>query len=139
MKKIAIIFFIFSLLYLVVGPLLGTSSTKYAYAQTDTPTAVALFCKMTENTISGLFNFASCLIVKSIVPIVFILAFAIFAWGVTQYILHSGEEAKREKAKQMMIWGLVSLTVITAIWGFVTILKTTFSLETAGPKQEVSP
>lgn len=104
-----------------------------------TPSSVTLFCKMKEYNVSGIFNFASCLVVKSFVPLVFLLAFVVFAWGTTQYILYSGEEAKREKAKQLMIWGLVSLAVITAIWGLVTILQTTFGLETAGPKQEVSP
>lgn len=71
------------------------------------------------------------LITKSIIPLVFALALAVFLWGVVQYVINSGEEAKKEKAKQFMIWGIIGLTVMVGVWGLVAILGETFDVDTS--------
>ncbi len=71
------------------------------------------------------------LITKSIIPLIFALALAVFVWGVVQYVINSGEEAKKEKAKSFMIWGIIGLTVMVGVWGLVSILGETFDVDTS--------
>lgn len=60
-------------------------------------------------------------ILKSIIPILVTLAMAYFIWGVIKYVIAGGEEDKK-KGREVMIYGLIGLTVIIGIWGFVNIL-----------------
>ena len=52
-----------------------------------------------------------------------------FIWGVVQYVINSGEEAKKDKGKQFMLWGLIALTVMVSVWGLVDILGATFGVD----------
>lgn len=66
---------------------------------------------------------------NSVVPLIFTLAFAFFIWGVVQYVLNDGDEGKKEKGKQFMIWGIIGLTVMFAVFGLVKILAGTFGID----------
>ena len=61
-----------------------------------------------------------------IIPALFVLATLIFIWGVIKYIAKSDDEKARAQAKQLMLWGIVGLVVITAVWSVVTIIITYF-------------
>ena len=96
--------------------------------------ALFALCALPANPkITDVLNFGTCTIAKAIVPILFAGAFVVFGWGVAQFILNAQEEAKREKGKQFMIWGIVAITVMFSIWGLVKILGTTFNLHNAAP------
>lgn len=58
--------------------------------------------------------------VKVALPIVVALALLFFFWGVAQFILAAGDEEKRKKGQQHMIWGIVGLFVMVAVWGLVS-------------------
>lgn len=62
-------------------------------------------------------------IVKLLRPIVFALALLFFFWGMAQFILHAGDEDGREKGKQVMMWGIVALFVISTIWGITGFIE----------------
>ena len=66
-------------------------------------------------------------ILNTIVPILIALAVVVFVWGVVMYVVASDEEAKK-KGKDRMIWGIIGLVVIVAMWGLVSVLTTTFGL-----------
>jgi hypothetical protein len=66
----------------------------------------------------------------SVIPLVFALATVYFIWGVTQFVMNSDEEAKRQKGKQTMIWGIIALAVMLGVWGLVGIIGGTFKLNT---------
>jgi fumarate reductase subunit D len=70
------------------------------------------------NTITGLLN--------KIIPILMIIATIIFLWGVIQYITAGGEEEKIKTGRNYMIFGLIALFVMVAVWGIVNILVSTF-------------
>lgn len=77
------------------------------------------------------FSYATCVINKSIIPFMFALAFALFIWGVVQFvILNAGEEAKRAQGRSFMIWGVIALAVMLGVWGLVRVVGGTFNLET---------
>ena len=68
----------------------------------------------------------------SVIPLIFAGAVVTFVWGVVQFvILGAGEEEKRTRGKQLMIWGIIALTVMLSVWGLVKIVGSTFNLNTS--------
>lgn len=57
------------------------------------------------------------LIKNILVPLTFTLAVLVFFWGIVKYIWSVG--AEKEKGKQIMIWGVIALFVMSSIWGIV--------------------
>ncbi len=84
--------------------------------------------------LGDLFNYATCIISTSVIPLLFVLATAIFVWGVVQYVINDQEEAKRAKGRSFMIWGIIALTVMVSIWGLVGILRNTFGIDNVLPQ-----
>ena len=56
---------------------------------------------------------------NSAVKVIFGLAFLFFFWGMTQFILHAGEEKTREEGKKRMLWGIVILFIMLSIFGIL--------------------
>ena len=76
----------------------------------------------------------------SVIPLIFALATVMFVWGVVQFVINSDEEAKKEKGKQFMLWGIIALAVMVSVWGLVAILGKTFSIDTSVlPKVKQQP
>jgi uncharacterized membrane protein YidH (DUF202 family) len=68
---------------------------------------------------------------RSVIPLIFAIAIAMFVWGVVQYVINSDQEEKKAKGKQFMIWGIIALTVMLGVWGLVAIVGGTFGLKTS--------
>jgi hypothetical protein len=79
--------------------------------------------------LQNLLQYITCLITNSVVPLIFALALVMFIWGVVQYVINSDEEAKKEKGRQFMIWGIIALTVMVSVWGLVRVLGDTFGID----------
>lgn len=62
-------------------------------------------------------------IVTTILPILVAFAFLVFVWGLVVFISHSGDDKVREEGKNRIVWGVVALFVITAIWGILALLQ----------------
>jgi zinc transporter ZupT len=84
--------------------------------------------------IGNIFNYFSCIIVNSIIPLLFAVAIAAFIWGIIQYFLNPENEENRKKGKSYMIWGLVSLFVMLSVWGLVAVIGNTFGVGTVIPQ-----
>jgi len=92
-------------------------------------------CTLVDHPKLGdVFNYITCLITKSVIPLIFALAIAMFVWGVVMYVINSNEEAKKAKGRQFMIWGIVALTVMVSVWGLVAILGNTFGITNVIPQ-----
>lgn len=64
-----------------------------------------------------------------IVPVIFAIAFLVFAWGVIRYFfLHGGNEDKRTEGKQFMLWGILGLALLFSVWGVVNLLLSTLGI-----------
>lgn len=59
-------------------------------------------------------------IVNTLIPIIFTLAVLGFFWGLVKYIF--GAEHEKDAAKKTMLWGVVALFVMAAVWGLVNFL-----------------
>lgn len=85
-------------------------------------------------TLGHIINWASCTLIKSVVPLLFSLAVAGFIWGVVQYVLNADNEEKRKKGKSYMMWGIIALFVMISMWGLVGVLTKTFGIQTLIPQ-----
>jgi len=63
-----------------------------------------------------------------ILPIMISLAVIFFIYSLLSYILKEGDE--KAAAKTQMIWGIVILFAIVAVWGLVDVLLETFDIDT---------
>jgi hypothetical protein len=85
-------------------------------------------------SIAQIFNWASCTLIKSVVPFLFTLATAAFIYGIIQYFINPDNEEKRKKGKSYMIWGIIALFVMISMWGLVGVLSNTFGVKTFVPQ-----
>jgi len=69
-------------------------------------------------------------ILDTAIPIIIVLGIAYFVWGVVSYVINDDEEAKK-KGRDRIIYGIIGLVVIVAMWGIVGIIKNTFGLDSA--------
>ena len=69
-------------------------------------------------------------LVDRAIPVVIAIGLLFFIWGIVQYIAASGDEAAKEEGKRKMIWGIVALFVIIAVWGLVQLLFTLTGVST---------
>src|SRR3989344_585142 len=63
-------------------------------------------------------------ILNSVIPVLIALGVVYFVWGVITYVIGSDEEAKK-KGRDRIIYGIIGLAVIIAVWGLVRILVNT--------------
>lgn len=54
------------------------------------------------------------------------LALLFFAIGIVRFISTSGDDKSREQGKQLMVWGIIALASMVAVWGLVNIITATF-------------
>ena len=69
-------------------------------------------------------------ILNLLLPIVVTLALLFFFWGLALFILNADNEEARGKGRSIMVWGIVALFVIVAVWGLVGLLAQIFGVET---------
>jgi len=74
-------------------------------------------------------------ILNTLVPFIIGLAFIWFIWGVFRYVTAEGPENK-EKARDIIIFGLLGLFVIVSVWGLVNVLTGSFGIETGGTLEQ---
>lgn len=65
---------------------------------------------------------------NTIIGVLFVVATIVFLWGVISFIANSADEAKRNKAKAIMTWGIIGLAVMAAVWGIVQVLVQYFNV-----------
>ena len=73
-------------------------------------------------------------LVRIATPIVVGLALLAFFWGLVKFIFAQGNEEGKADAKKIMLWGLVALFVMIAVWGLVNFIGTNLGINpTATP------
>ncbi len=71
-------------------------------------------------------------IVNLIIPILGSVALAVFIYGIVKFIYSGGDEKKRSEAKNYIVYGLIGMFVLVAMWGIFRIVVTTFFGGSAG-------
>lgn len=95
-------------------------SPLYVFAQTS---------DMTLKSVVGTFTTA---IVQSIMGLFVATATAVFFYGIFRYVwgIREGDETKVRVGNQFIIWGLVSLFVMTSAYGIVKYAQNLFGIDT---------
>ena len=71
-------------------------------------------------------------LVNNVIPILLIVGTVVFLWGVILYLTAGADEEKRANARSLMIYGLVGLFVMVAVWGIVNVLVGFFGITGTG-------
>lgn len=78
-------------------------------------------------------NFVANLNAVIINPLIFLLfaaASVYFVYGLLQFVMNSSNDEAREKGKRHMVYGLVGLFIMVAVYGILNMLLGTFGLST---------
>ena len=94
--------------------------------------AVSLWCTpiivFAQVTVGKLIDSAAELVLL-FVPILLGLAVLTFFWGLVKFINQAGDEKAVEEGRSLMIWGMVAIFVMVALWGILGFLQHTFGLD----------
>lgn len=66
-------------------------------------------------------------LLSAIIPVLVVLGIIYFVWGVITYVISDDEEAKKA-GRDRIIFGIIGLVAIVAMWGLVNVLVSTFGL-----------
>lgn len=120
-KKLVVLFVLLSLVLVAVAPVgvlaqgagvVITNPGDTCIPGTQVSDITSMICKIGQ-------------ILNSIVPVLIVLGVVYFVWGVITYVIASDEEAKKT-GRNRIIYGIIGLAVIVAVWGLVGILVKTF-------------
>lgn len=62
------------------------------------------------------------------VPVFAGIALAVFLWGLVVFMANAGNDQSRTAGKRHMVWGIVGLTALVAVWGIVLVVQELFGL-----------
>jgi hypothetical protein len=65
-------------------------------------------------------------LIDVLIPVLIAVALFLFLWGLVAFISKSGDEAAIASGKRKMFWGIITLFVMVAVWGIVTIVQILF-------------
>ncbi|MBI2097654.1 MAG: hypothetical protein HYT46_01840 [Candidatus Vogelbacteria bacterium] len=78
------------------------------------------------DTLSSLGQDIVNLLNSTAIPIIMALAIVYFMVGVFRYLLAAGDDEAKAKGRSMIIYGLIGIFVMVAVWGLVWVLLNTF-------------
>jgi ABC-type phosphate transport system permease subunit len=67
-------------------------------------------------------------IVNPLILLLMAVAVLVFFWGVFEFISKSDSDEAREKGKRNMLWGIVGLFIMVAVFGIIQIILGTFGI-----------
>lgn len=66
-----------------------------------------------------------------VIPFLVLVATVLFLWGVMRYLTAGGDENRLEEARRMIVYGIIGLAIIIAVWGLVyVVIDFIFNTET---------
>ena len=71
-------------------------------------------------------------ITSLLVPLLIAIALIMFIVGVIKYITAGSDEEKRKEARNTIIYGVIGLFAIVAVWGLVGVITSTFGIDAGG-------
>lgn len=81
-----------------------------------------------ETTIENIIQAVTSDILRPIITLLFVLATASFIFGAIKLLLSAKDTKKIEEGRKLMLYGLLGLFTIVAMWGLVYAIKRTFDI-----------
>ena len=60
------------------------------------------------------------------------VAVLVFFWGIIRYVMAGADEEKRAAGRSLMIYGIIGLFVMVAVWGLVYFLASVLGVSVGG-------
>ena len=67
-------------------------------------------------------------IFNPLIVLMFSVAAVVFLWGIFQFLLSFESDEAREKGKRNMVWGLIGMFIMVAVYGIIRLLLGTFNI-----------
>ena len=67
-------------------------------------------------------------IIRTLIPILWALAFIIFFWGLSKFILKSDDQKTRENGKNYMMWGVLALFILVSFRVIISFISNDLEL-----------
>lgn len=69
-------------------------------------------------------------ILNPLIILMFVVALLVFFWGLAEFIYKTGNgEGDLEKGKNNMIYGILGMCIMVAVYGIIRVILATFGLD----------
>ena len=75
-------------------------------------------------------NKINALILNPLLSLMFFVAFLIFIWGIVLFVAGAAEDKKREEGKKAMMYSLIGMFIMIAVYGIIRFVLNTFGIST---------
>lgn len=82
---------------------------------------------LTGSTFKDVMDYLN-IMLRTINPILFSLAFIVFFWGLSKFILNSDSEDEIAKGKNYMVWGVIVLFILISFRAIISFITGEFGL-----------
>jgi len=79
------------------------------------------------------------LILRIINPILFSMAFVVFFWGLSKFILNSDKEEEISKGKNYMVWAIIVLFILVSFRAIISFVTGDFGLGSSSGIPYITP
>lgn len=63
-------------------------------------------------------------LISLVIPLIFGLTLLVIIWKLTDaWILHGDDATKASEGKQVALWGVIALVVMSSVWGILAVLR----------------
>ena len=73
-------------------------------------------------------------VVNPFIALLFAIALAYFLFGLVVFLANTDNEEKRKEGKQQILWGIIGMFIMIAVFGIMQIIIGTFGIEGVDPK-----
>lgn len=78
-------------------------------------------------------------LVTAAIPVLVVIALAVFIWGLITFIRFADNETEREKGRNRMLWGVIGLFIMLSVWGLVSLVQDLTGVRDSTPGGMTSP
>lgn len=81
------------------------------------------------SSFDALYNNIISYLINPLIGLLFALALAYFVWGAAMFILNANNPEARKKGQQHLLWSVIGLFVMVAVFGILRIVTATFGVD----------
>lgn len=76
-------------------------------------------------------------VINPIIKVLFALAIVYFLYGVAKFLMNQEDEESRTSGKKHMLWGIVGIFIMMAVWGIMNLVIATLNISDINPQTGV--